>query len=256
MSSDHPDHFPRIQVLWNRREALSRSEWEELYRRVMDVLAGYRPREAGALGDPLPDLCHQFFVERVMPGRGSNGPEHAGALRLYFRHFLLDLLRAAGTVGEPVDDNLQCEPGSAEAQRTALQRFGLSLDAARDAAAAFVATLSEDMLMLLRFCGCGDAAVSSFADRIASAHYRSGQLGLVHRRRSDKEGAGRQLASAAHRGTLIERWVMRTLGRGAAPAELDPGDAGDVGAAQALLDILCAVALAGQNPAAIDPTPA
>ncbi len=239
------EHFPRINTLWNSRDTLSTQEWSEFYRRVIAVLSEYRPREAQSLGETLEDLRHQFFVERVMPGTSRNGPDHTGALKLYFRRYLLDLLRATQDTVDTIPDAYipHCDLGDEDHQRKVLAEHGLPVEKVYSAAHVFINGLSEDMQLLLRVCGCGDTPASNLAGRIASIHYRSGQLGLVHRRKDDKLSGARQATSSAHNTSLLGSWINKTLGL--APKAAPSGE--NVEAAQILLDILCVVALTEQT---------
>lgn len=231
--------------MWNTQETLSRDAWEEFYQRVMAVLANYRPREAASLDDALPDLRHQFFIERVMPGEGRNGPAHADDLRLYFRRFLLDLQRS-GMPDMPPFANPPCEPGAGQIHRASLDAYGVSPESAEAGARAFLAGLPEASRLLLRACGCGGTVSGSLAARIAAGHFGAGSLGLVHRRGGDRLSTARQNLAPAHSQTLLSRWLTQTLCSGTRTTPLDPANRGDTEAAQALLDILCTIALTEQ----------
>lgn len=232
------DQFSRIKQLWASRDALGQAEWAELYQRIVAELQGYRPKEAGSLPDTLDDLRHAYFVERVYTARGANGPEHAGALRLYFRRFLLDLLRQQRPETDNLDDG--CDLVAPADDDATLRRYGTTPGHVRAGAAAFLHSLSPDMQALLRHCGCGGLPVRELAQQIASAHYHCGKLGLVHRQAGKSRTAG-EFVLPAHRRTLLGRWVTATLQLEDALSQ------DDVDAAQIVLDILCAVALTEAN---------
>lgn len=236
------EHFPWITQLWDRRDSLSGAEWAELYRRVLAELSGLRPQEAAALPDSLDALRHLYFVERVLNGRAATAPGHPGALRLYFRRFLLDLGRQPRPlIDSNFDSNFDpdSEPDGAQAEVQAevqadiLHGYGVTPAQVQAGAATFLHTLPPDMLLLLRH-GAGGGAPPR---RIASAHYHCGKLGLVHSQKGQPASAGRQTVLPAHRRTLLGRWVATTLGL---DADLNQGD---IEAAQIVLDILCARAL-------------
>ena len=229
--------FERIHDFWTRRQQLTQGELAEFYQRVIAALAPCRPREAASLGDSLADLRHQYFVERVLGGESEAAPLHPGALYLYFKRFIIDQLRKRRD-GVPIDGEA-CDLPAPDAYVEPLRDYQLTPAQVRVAAQQFIATLPQDLILLLRHCGCGGMPVKELAGQIASAHYHGGKLGLVHRQKGEASSAGRQLVQPAHRATLLGGWVLSLL-------KLRVGDAlaaRDMDAAQIVLDILCVAAL-------------
>lgn len=250
------EQFERIAYFWTRRETLTAPQWAEFYQRLMAALASCRPVAASALPDSLADLRHLYFVERVMTGKSKSAPLHQGALQLYFKRFLLDLIKkqkvGAGADGDDEDDDGEhaqvgkslldnegqiCDANGLSSHGDQLRDYGVTREQVHQAALVFIQTLSNDMILLLRHCGCGGLPVKELAEQIASAHYRGGQLGLVHKQQNDVAGAARQSSLPAHRNTILGRWVSTLL-------HLDHGvQQQDIDAAKIVLDILCVVAL-------------
>lgn len=260
------EQFERIAYFWTRRETLTAPQWAEFYQRLMAALASCRPVEASALPDSLADLRHLYFVERVMTGKSKSAPLHLGALQLYFTRFLLDLIDkqkiATGAHIDDKDKNKPKDPGKdprpkpdrvdqplldAEGQicdaaglsshGDQLRDYGVTREQVHQAAQVFIQTLSNEMVLLLRHCGCGGLPLKELAEQIASAHYRSGQLGLVQKQKNDAAGVARQSSLPVHRDTILGRWISTLL-------RLDHGvQQQDIDAAKIVLDILCVVAL-------------
>ena len=242
------EQFERIQDFWSRRQQLNQHELAEFYQRTIAALAPCRPREAAALGDSLADLRHHFFVEKVLGSDSTSVPVHVGALFLYFKRFIIDQLRKLPEGGG--EDDAACHLRAPDEYAQALRDYQLTPQQVREAAETFITTLSDDLILLLRHCGCGGMPVKELAEQIASAHYHSGKLGLVHKQKGDASSAGRQTVQASHRATLLGAWVFNLL-------KLRSGDtltASDIDAAQIVLDILCLAALSEHvDPASTHP---
>ena len=232
------EQFERIQDFWHRRQQLTQQELAQFYQRTIAALAPCRPREAAALGDSLADLRHHFFIEKVLGSDSTSVPIHIGALFLYFKRFVIDQLRKLPEGGGGEDDTA-CHLPAPDEYAQALRDYQLTPQQVRAAADTFISTLSDDLILLLRHCGCGGMPVRELAEQIASAHYHGGKLGLVHKQQGDAASAGRQIVQPAHRTTLLGAWVLKLL-------KLRVGDhlsAQDIDAAQIVLDILCLAAL-------------
>lgn len=242
------EQFERIQDFWSRRQQLNQHELAEFYQRTIAALAPCRPREAAALGDSLADLRHHFFVEKVLGSDSTSVPVHVGALFLYFKRYIIDQLRKLPDGGG--EDDAACYLRAPDEYAQALRDYQLTPQQVREAAETFITTLSDDLILLLRHCGCGGMPVKELAEQIASAHYHSGKLGLVHKQKGDASSAGRQTVQASHRTTLLGAWVFNLL-------KLRSGDtltASDIDAAQIVLDILCLAALSEHvDPASTHP---
>lgn len=234
-----PESFERLQDLWTRRQHLTQHELVEFYQRTVAALVPCRPKGVEELGEPLADLRHQFFIERVLESGSESTPVHEGALFLYFKRFVLDLLRKLRRSPGTIDDKANCALPAPDAWDAALSDYQLTQHDVRSAADSFVVGLPHHLILLLRHCGCGGIPVTELAEQIASAQYHGGKLGLVHRQKGDADSSARQLVSAAHRATILGSWVLNLL-------KLRLGDAlsaRDIAAAQIILDILCVAAL-------------
>ena len=231
------EQFERIQDFWSRRQQLTQHELAEFYQRTIAALAPCRPREAASLGDTLADLRHHFFVEKVLGSDSTSVPVHIGALFLYFKRFIIDQLRKLPDGGS--EDDTACDLRAPDDYAQVLRDYQLTPQQVRAAAETFITTLPDDLILLLRHCGCGGMPVKELAEQIASAHYHGGKLGLVHKQKGDAGSAGRQIVQASHRATLLGAWVFNLL-------KLRVGDSLtelDIDAAQIVLDILCLAAL-------------
>ena len=232
------EQFERIHAFWTRRHQLTQGELGEFYQRVIAALAPCRPREAASLGDSLADLRHQFFIEKVLHSDSDAAPHHVGALFLYFKRFIIDQLRKQRD-DEDADAQEGCELRAPDAYAEPLRDYQLTPQQVRAAAETFIMTLPEDLILLLRHCGCGGMPVKELAEQIASAHYHGGKLGLVHKQKGDAGSAGRQIVQASHRATLLGAWVFNLLKLRVGDSLTEP----DIDAAQIVLDILCLAAL-------------
>lgn len=233
------ESFERLQDLWTRRQHLTQQELVEFYQRTIAALVPCRPKSAAELGDSLADLRHQFFIERVLESQSDSTPAHIGALFLYFKRFVIDLVRKLRIDKDITDPKVHCALSAPDAWDAALSDYQLTQQDVRSAAERFVVELPHHMILLLRHCGCGGIPVAELAEEIASAQYHGGKLGLVHKQKGDADSSARQLVSSAHRATILGSWVLNLL-------KLRLGDslsARDIAAAQIILDILCVAAL-------------
>ena len=234
-----PESFLRLQDLWSRRQQLTQQEMAEFYQRTVAALVPYRPQNIEKLGEPLADLRHQFFIERVLDSDNTSPLDHRGALFVYFKRFIIDLLRKLRPATDITDPGVQCALSAPDAYAAALGDYGLSVEDVRSAADHFVVDLPRPLILLLRHCGCGDMPVKELAEQIASAQYHGGKLGLVHKKKGQPDSQAQQLVGTAHRATMLGSWVLNLL-------KLRVGDAlnaRDIAAAQIILDILCTAAL-------------
>lgn len=234
-----PESFDRLQDLWTRRQHLTQQELAEFYQRTIATLMPCRPKNVEKLGEPLANLRHHFFVERVLDSKSNSTPDHRGALFVYFKRFIVDQLRKLREEPDITDPRVNCALPAPDAWDAALSDYQLTQQQVRSAADRFVLGLSRPLILLLRHCGCGDMAVTDLADQIASTQYHGGKLGLVHKKKGAPDSKARQLVSPAHRATILGSWVLNLL-------KLRLGDAmsaRDIAAAQIILDILCVAAL-------------
>lgn len=254
----------RLQALWRQRDTLTAAQWEELYRTVQRILrSAHFPEYHGLPGIPRRDYVDQFFAERVFLSTKRDAyPPHAGALRMYYRRYLQDLLRrraadplGAKRVAAHVDDEhaqRHADSGFAHAMRLApspgaeqkLGEYGLTFVQVRDSAAAFLEAQESWVRLYLQahFCAGKEEArpLSAVAERyrIASYHYRARQLGISWPR-------GGFAHYSDYGETLIGRWMRALLAAGSGDDVQIMPEHHDLMAL--LLEILCATALSITN---------
>ncbi len=69
------------------------SSWP-LYKHVCRVLKPYRPKEFGSLPEDRQVYVDDFFADKVLePSAGPSPLHHAGAIRVFYRNYLLGLKR-------------------------------------------------------------------------------------------------------------------------------------------------------------------
>ncbi len=84
--------------LWSNRARLSQAEWEDLYEHVSFGLRNMcRAPELNSLGDERDSYIAQYFLLKVFEevSHHSSPPQHFGALCVYFRNFLKDIVKSA-----------------------------------------------------------------------------------------------------------------------------------------------------------------
>ena len=131
MSDDRLNRLDRrLRDLWNRREALDKAEWSDLYGIVHQVLRGRFPDLLQSLPDPPGDYVQDFFVDKVLRiGAGSGDIAHGGALAEFYKRYLISRLRDPylrrrddGGDSRGGDDGC-AGPEEVAADREAVQRF-------------------------------------------------------------------------------------------------------------------------------------
>ncbi len=84
-----------LRDLWSRRPNLTKAEWTRLYQLIHGFLQYRHWPELQSLRGTREEFIHDFFMDRVFLG-GAQGGEihHSGALAVFFRRYLISLLRA------------------------------------------------------------------------------------------------------------------------------------------------------------------
>ncbi len=104
----------KLSELWAHRSTLNEAEWRELCLLVMAALQNYHCQELATLlqwGEERQELIQDFLLTKVL--RISNTRcDHIGALRMFFRNFLLDRIRTLGPERERFDSESRDEGSS------------------------------------------------------------------------------------------------------------------------------------------------
>lgn len=203
----------RIVSLWSmRKSGLNAPEMTELCELVQRLLVRTRLPERFAAPQARADLIHDFIVQKIILNQHTTQAgsiESAHVLHTYFKRFAIDQLRDdARTVsleGDTVDTSEGDgwdEPDAVENRdsgleqvatndvtadvRKLLQEAGIDIDAVRQSAQHFVASLEEAERAYLAFNACRDdedqIPISGIASRLrlgSSYHYKAKQLGIT-----------------------------------------------------------------------------
>lgn len=209
--------------LWSNRARLSQAEWEDLYEHVSFGLRNMcRAPELNSLGDERDSYIAQYFLLKVFEevSHHSSPPQHFGALCVYFRNFLKDIVKSAeNRYMTPFDDPDDGEESPAnrvpddcenrDETETLLREANLSETSVRLAAEAFLASLEVADQIYLACHSCADdedaEPLSSLAKRmeIASYHYRALKLGITRKKDEFEQG---------YEETKIGVWLTQQLG--------------------------------------------
>lgn len=103
-----------LQDLWRRRTDLNQAEWTALYRIVTRVLRQGSYPQLGTLRESRDWYIQSFFVDKVFRFDQTGEIFYAGALKTFFRNYLLSQLR---TLGPPAPDTADADgqdPASVE----------------------------------------------------------------------------------------------------------------------------------------------
>ena len=212
--------------LWGRRRDLDDASWIRLYRIVEETLLRYKPRELAGLPADRREYVQKYFVERVFRTDLLSRCDHTGALRAYYRNFLLDEIRGARSRSKfEVADNHDPASGSppmlSEAPNATgdvdpmveLEEAGFPPAKIAASAAAWLTESEEWVRIFVAYSNCPDAELSEplahLAKRkgIKSRAYKAEQLGF-NWRGNDHADFGK---------TLIGRWIGVSLGIKIAP---------------------------------------
>lgn len=220
------------------------ADWRQLYVLVRGVLERCNAPELSRLSGERADYIDEYFSEKVfLPMRpGLRGPDHCGALVVFFRRYLRTLAGSKAGASESVSPPEPTEPPDPpvsptfrDVDRILREDCGRTADQVSEAAIAFLSSLTTDRYwasVMLRHNFCPDdehripLQTLAHQHQIPSYHYRAGRLGINHQWHA---GLG------VFRGTIVGQWLEETLG---APISAEKSES--VGAA---LEILCFHAL-------------
>lgn len=84
-----------LRDLWSRRPQLTHAEWTALYQLIHGFLKHRYWPELQSLPGTRDEYIHDYFVDKVLMG-GAQGGEihHAGVLAVFFRRYLISVLRS------------------------------------------------------------------------------------------------------------------------------------------------------------------
>lgn len=233
----------RLTDLWSRRETLGQAEWSELYQQVWRALARAHAPELAGLPMEREEYIQKYFLLKVFEPAtyGNTAPHHSGALKAWFRRFLVDELRAWGY---RKTDSLDGDDGdAAQVQGTTYATTPSLPDHTADdcrpseaAAAAqakdfFAATEPWVRLYLaLHFCPDAEDALplSVLARRyqVNAYHHRARRLGISRHKDNTPADYG---------DTLLGAWLVQVTG--------EPIHASHMDCYRRVLAILCLVAI-------------
>ncbi len=221
MSANHPLDA-ELRDLWNRRRDLDQAGWTRLYEISATVLRNYKPRELAGLPEDREVYVLDFFQDKVFRLDSLSRCDHVGALRLYYQHYLRDLIRskqarAGHEVADEHDPERESPPSLDEARDAAagnpdpfveLTEAGFALTEVAASASAWLAASEEWVRLFVALSNCPDATRSEplvyLARRkgIKSQAYKAEKLGF-NWRGGDVDGFA---------GTLLGRWIVDSLG--------------------------------------------
>jgi hypothetical protein len=233
----------RLPDLWSRREMLDPAEWTELYQLVWRALAHAHVPELANLPMEREEYIQKFFLLKVFETTtfSNAAPHHSGALKAWFRRFLIDELRAWGY--RKTDSLDGDEGGHPEAQAVAAELHTHFPDPAADdcrqaearaatQAAGFLATAEHWVRLYLALHFCPDAedalplSVLARRYRVNAYHHRARKLGITLHRDS---------LTADYGDTLIGAWLVTVTGEPIHSSQMD--------CYRRALAILCLVAI-------------
>ncbi len=233
MNSEEGDR--ELRRLWAlcASDRATEVDWTALYHFVRRVLTQCNVPALSKLPEERSVYVDEYFNQRIFLGMrpGLRGPDHCGALILFFRRYLLTVLSGSNSVslspenmspgedegmGAVLDDNPDpsaCHEPFKDVDRILAEECGKSVAQVSSAALKFLAALkAEDTCawLLLSEGFCPDAGekvpISQLAKArgIKSAHYRASQLGINHQWDSGLD---------SFKDTTLGNWLEETLGR-------------------------------------------
>jgi hypothetical protein len=219
----------RLTDLWSLRETLGQAEWSELYQQVWCALAHAHAPELAGLPMEREEYIQKYFLLKVFEPAtyGNAAPHHSGALKAWFRRFLVDELRAWGY--RKTDSLDGDEAGHPEAEAAAAGSHAHFHDPAADdchqsdvraanQAAGFFAESEPWVRLYLALHFCPDAEdalpLSVIAKRyqVNAYHHRARKLGITLHRDS---------LVADYGSTRIGAWLMAITGAPIHPSQMD-----------------------------------
>ncbi len=211
-----------LRDLWARRRDLDENSWAKLYKIVMTVLSNYWPRELAGLNEDKEVYIVDFFQDKVFRLDLLSRCDHAGALCVYYKRYLRDLIRSKQAISkweieDKHDPDSESPPSLDEAPEiesdeedlfTELTNAGLSPEKIANSASAWLADNDEWVRLFVALSNCPDAELSEplvhLAKRkgIKSQAYKAEQIGF-----NWKGGT-----PASFTKTLLGRWITESLG--------------------------------------------
>ena len=211
----------------------SEADWKLLYQLVVRVLMHCNAPVLASMPDSRPIYIQEFFVDKIFQTMGPavRGPDHCGALILFFNRYLLTKKRSIGDhVGVFPAVDVGIDGGGAtgaesenklpdgyepfkDVDETLKEQCDKTIEDVLKAATEFLDRLQatdSTAWRLLRHGFCPDAdekmslsAVGRTYD-FPTPHYKAARLGITH---SFEAGLD------TFRGTVLGSWLEATLGR-------------------------------------------
>lgn len=217
MSPIHPLDA-ELKDLWTHRSDLDNPGWARLYEIVTSTLMRYCPSELAGLHEEREVYVQDFFEDKVLRLDLLSRCDHVGALRLYYLHYLRDLLRSMQRrskweVAEKTDsdedsgnsfDDVASKDTALEDPLTQLETAGFAVADVAASAANWLAKNEEWVRLFVALSNCPDAEISEPLIRLSkrkgvkSQAYKAAQLGF-NWRGEDASGFAK---------TLIGRWIV------------------------------------------------
>jgi hypothetical protein len=218
--------------LWLARDTLDQAGWGRLYTIVYQLLINYRPRELASLDEERDHYVQEFFDEKVMRRDAVAARVHVGALKTFYRRFLIDQIRELSTrrkyfadstgIADDGDDGSRGIEACAGADpnpwgdpgMSGLVEAGLAIEAVRQSARDFLLASEHWVPVYLAFSFCPDSDTKEPLNRLAvrlrikSHHYKATDLGINW----DSGKASRPFGE-----TRLGRWVAADLGIAISP---------------------------------------
>lgn len=209
-----------LHDLWRRCASTTASEgdWRQLYQLVHQVLLRCNAPELAGLSDNRQTYIDEFFSQKVFLAMkpSARGPDHCGALILFFRRYLRDNLRSDNRLISESTNEREAEEtseiGVGDLERLLPSHCGVTLEHVTSCATEFLDDLKandEWAWLMLRYNFFPDKEdsipLSHLAQRhqIPSYHYRAAQLGIKHRCEQGVEQFQK---------TMLGSWLEKALG--------------------------------------------
>lgn len=210
-----------LLLLWKKRSCLDKASWDRLWILTTQVLMRFNPSILTQLPDSKQDYVTDFFLNKVMQEKFSSTElSSVSALATFYQRYLIDVhrsLQRRPTVA--IDDEATLNHLADSASADAICGCGenqpeVDVESSKllESAAAFFKSLSEEdqLYLLLHTCDDKGEALYKLAERlkIASHHYKAGQLGITRKKGELHEG---------YEKTRIGSWLSGKLGLRIAP---------------------------------------
>ena len=205
-----------LMLLWGKRSCLDKASWDRLWHLTTKALLKCNPSILNQLPDTRQDYVTDFFLNKVMQDKFSNSElTSVSALATFFQRYLIDVHRALQrrpTISIDDEALLDHMADSADAEQAcgcAGNQPDSDVEAIKllESATVFFKSLTEEDQLYLALHTCNDEgeALYKLAERlkIASHHYKAGQLGITRKKGELHEG---------YEKTRIGSWLSGTLG--------------------------------------------